>query len=383
MVEFPDAGDRSPEEVKMSANDLFSVILVNYNGIQDLEGCLTSIQNQTYARTEIILVDNASTDGSVAFVKQNYPGVNLIALDKNLGYAYGNNVGVQHATGRYVVISNVDVEVDRFWLERLHQPFLDDPRIRMTTPKILLYHERNIINACGNFIQFTGHGGNRGFGKPSSEMTEREDVACPSGASFMIERSHWYEYGGFDVSLIGTNMNGAASQNYYMEVDMAWALLAQGFRVVCEPSSIVYHKYMPKCITPEKYYDLEVAHWSFVIKNFGPITLIASGPGLFFSELVAWGFAVHRGAKYIQQKFRAYRWIFTHLRTLRALRAQIQARKCVSEKHIFRYLTHSTSFTHHYEGKWTYQCIEQMLNSCYWVLYGFAKATLGLIGDKT
>ena len=95
-----------------------SIVIVSWNGRQHLEGCLTAVAAQHGVDFETILVDNASTDGTAAFVRERFPWVQVVTLDRNLGFAGGNNAGVRAARGRYVALLNNDTMVDAGWLGR-------------------------------------------------------------------------------------------------------------------------------------------------------------------------------------------------------------------------------------------------------------------------
>lgn len=99
--------------------DLISVIIVNWNGKRWIEKCFDSLRGQTYKKFEVIFVDNASTDDSVAFVEQNYPEVIIIKSDENLGFAGGNNLGINKAQGEYILLLNSDTWCDGDFMERV------------------------------------------------------------------------------------------------------------------------------------------------------------------------------------------------------------------------------------------------------------------------
>jgi GT2 family glycosyltransferase len=126
----------------MSTSPLISIIIVNYNGKSFLKNCLDSVLNQSLAKNkyEIIVVDNDSTDNSVTFIKRYYPQVKLIESNENLGFAGGNNLGVQHALGKYIVLLNNDTRVDKHWLRQLLERIESDPSIAAVNSKSLLYY---------------------------------------------------------------------------------------------------------------------------------------------------------------------------------------------------------------------------------------------------
>src|SRR3989338_601924 len=90
---------------------LVSVILVNWNGRSYIPACFESISLQTYKKIETILVDNASTDASVTYVRKRFPNTIVIENSQNTGFAKGNNIGLQHATGEYILLLNTDTKL--------------------------------------------------------------------------------------------------------------------------------------------------------------------------------------------------------------------------------------------------------------------------------
>lgn len=102
-------------------NKLISVIVLNYNGKQYLEKCFNSLVKQTFSPVELIMVDNGSSDGSVEYVRERFPDIKIIQNKKNYGFAEGNNIGVQSARGKYIVLLNNDVTVPANWLAELYE----------------------------------------------------------------------------------------------------------------------------------------------------------------------------------------------------------------------------------------------------------------------
>ncbi|MCK5432315.1 MAG: glycosyltransferase, partial [Gammaproteobacteria bacterium] len=94
----------------MTASPIVSIIVLNWNGKQYLETCLSSLLKQDYPSFEIIFVDNGSSDGSIEFVEQNYPGIVIVSHNTNLGFAQGINSGINVSRGRYLATLNNDAE---------------------------------------------------------------------------------------------------------------------------------------------------------------------------------------------------------------------------------------------------------------------------------
>ncbi len=132
---------------------------------------------QTYPNMEMILVDNASTDGSVGYIKNLFPNLHIIINRKNLGYGGGNNRGIREAKGRYIFILNSDTEIEKDCLELLWKCIETDQKIGVTTPKILLYDRRDTINAAGLTIYFDGLSIWKGsFRTPGKVLSERGNL---------------------------------------------------------------------------------------------------------------------------------------------------------------------------------------------------------------
>ena len=115
---------------------LASIIIVNWNAKAYLKECLESILSQTFTDYEIILVDNASTDDSVNFVKDNFPQVKIIQNKDNVGFAEGNNIGIENSTGKIIVLFNPDAVADKDWLSILIHVLQSSKRIAAVTGKM-------------------------------------------------------------------------------------------------------------------------------------------------------------------------------------------------------------------------------------------------------
>jgi GT2 family glycosyltransferase len=211
-----------------------SIILVNYNGKHFLEDCLCSIQKQTYPanRFEIILVDNASRDGSAAFVRERFPQVQLIENKSNVGYASGNNLGFRKAKGNLIALLNNDTVVEPQWLEALVDAILLDPRVGAVSSKIYFKNRPGIINNAGLCLLPDGSGCDRGFHAPDQgQFNSPTEVFGACGAGMLMRRELFDDVGGFDDRLF----------MYYEDLDLAWRARIRGWRARFEPHSVVHH----------------------------------------------------------------------------------------------------------------------------------------------
>ncbi|MGH7203443.1 MAG: glycosyltransferase family 2 protein, partial [Candidatus Levyibacteriota bacterium] len=133
-----------------------SIIIINWNGLNYLQECLPSLQKQDYPNTEIIVVDNASSDESVSYLKKNFPKVRIVLNDKNYGFAEANNIGYKYITGDYVLFLNNDTKVTRNFLSILVKKLEKDETIGGIQSKILLMDKPDHYDSIGAFLTGTG-----------------------------------------------------------------------------------------------------------------------------------------------------------------------------------------------------------------------------------
>ncbi len=210
-----------------------SVVIPNWNGEKFLRGCLQSLREQTFKDFEVILVDNASTDGSVALVEREFPEVRVLRLPRNTGLTGGANAGIRDARGEVIALLNNDAEAHPRWLEALWSALERHPEAGMAASKILLYDRREIINSAGDFYRIDGIPGNRGVWEEDEGQYDREEYvfgACGGAAAYrkaMLEK-----IGLFDEEMF----------MYCEDVDLAWRAQIAGYRCVYTPEAIVYHR---------------------------------------------------------------------------------------------------------------------------------------------
>ena len=328
--------DHPDEQVACSPDPTLpfvSIIIVNYNGGEYLNRCLASIRSQNYQEYEIILVDNASTDGSAEEAGQKFSGINLIRSDQNLGFGQANNLGAQKARGEYLAFLNPDTVVTQDWLLQLILTLEDVLDAGLATPKILLLSMPERINTCGNEIHFTGIPACRGWLSPADTLNKIEDVFSISGAAFVARRSVFEDVGGFDETFF----------LYAEDNDLSWRVQLAGYRCLYVPTAVVYHEYEAQ-FHPEKYFYLERNRYQMLLKNFRWRTLLLLLPALLFSEVVTWGYAILQGSDHIAAKLRSYRWILAHRKNILAARQQAQQLRRIADQQLLRRFTYKLSY---------------------------------------
>ena len=212
---------------------LVSVIIVNWNGRDDLDECLKSLKVSKYKNLEIIVVDNGSTDESMDLVKNKYKCVKLIENKENMGFAGGNDVGVKFASGKFIYLLNNDAIICENSIASLVQIMEKDPSIGCCGSKIYLEHDRTLINCAGHEVDVVGFLWARGsMEKDKGNYNHREDIFMSSACSLMIRKDFIDQYGLFDESIF----------MYGDELELAVKVWGAGYKIVFEPQSIVYHK---------------------------------------------------------------------------------------------------------------------------------------------
>jgi GT2 family glycosyltransferase len=213
-------------------NGHVSVVIVNWNGQRYLESCLSSALNQTYPDYEVVLVDNASSDGSVEFVRTRFPQVRLIALDENGGFAAGNHIGIRASEGDFVATLNNDTEVAPGWLKALVQGMSAAPKVGMVASKMCFFDRREVINSTGIALDRAGIAWDRDGGALDAEAgTTPGEVFGPCAGAALYRRRMLDEIGGFDDDFF----------YLYEDVDLAWRGQLAGWRGWYCPDARVYH----------------------------------------------------------------------------------------------------------------------------------------------
>lgn len=209
---------------------MISVIIVNYNGKDYLEQCLRSLATQTICDHEVIVVDNASSDGSVAYLEEHFPDAKLVQSRENFGFAGGVNAGIRAASGEYIMTLNNDTRLDPDCLFHLLAVMDQDESVGMVAAKMLFFDRR--INSTGICISRSGAAWDRGMYEEDCGQYDRiEEVFGPCAGAALYRRLMLDEVGLFDEDFF-----------LYMEdVDLAFRARLLGWRCVYTPYAQVYH----------------------------------------------------------------------------------------------------------------------------------------------
>lgn len=275
---------------------LASIIIVTYNQKKYLSPCIRSILQQDYP-CEIILVDNGSHDGTSIFVKSYFPDIKLIS-NNNTGYGAGNNLGISHASGEYIVILNPDTIVEKNWLREIIKPLQHNSRL-ITTPKILIYNGLS-INTCGNINHFSGLTFTRWLGDSPNLHNEPILVTGFSGACFAMNKNDYVNIGGFDENFF----------LYNEDSEFSWRAHLFDYKILYVPTALIKHDYKIG-VSPEKLFSLEIGRYSILKKYLSFRNFILLSPSLLVVELIVFAYSLKCGRRGVYFKLKALRKSFS------------------------------------------------------------------------
>jgi len=215
-----------------------AIVILNYNGRGYLEKFLPSLvaYSNPYA---IYVADNASTDDSVVYVRDNYADVKILELSENYGYAGGYNVALNKIDAEYFILINSDVEVTEGWVSPLLETIEGNPDVVACQPKILAYHERDhfeYAGAAGGFIDWLGYPFCRGrlfdnLEKDQGQYDRNSGIFWASGACFIIKKEIFHAVGEFDKEFFA----------HMEEIDLCWRIQNSGYQIRYCHESVIYH----------------------------------------------------------------------------------------------------------------------------------------------
>ena len=218
-----------------------AVVILNWNGRGFLEKFLPNVIEYTSTTTgaEVIVADNGSTDDSVKWLTANHPDTRLIKFNTNYGFTGGYNKALAEINAEYYVLLNSDIEVTPNWLEPLVQLMDSNPNIAACMPKLKAYHKKDYFEyagAAGGFIDKYGYPFCRGrildtIEKDTEQYDDAYEIFWATGASLMVRAGLYHAVKGLDEDFFA----------HMEEIDLCWRLQRIGYKIMCEPQSVVYH----------------------------------------------------------------------------------------------------------------------------------------------
>jgi GT2 family glycosyltransferase len=246
-----------------------SIIIVNWNGRDYLRPCLDSLRQQTYRAFEVILVDNGSTDDSIALIREEYPEVRLVQSAHNGGFIWGNELGLRVARGEWIALLNNDTVADPRWLAAL----LDAARpadVAGATGKVYALDDPGAVIFTLPLIDpLTARA------RWTNAAYPRGEVHYLSGNNLIVKRAVIEEVGFFDP----------AYYSYYEETDWCARMIRAGYRLIYTPDAAIRHKQLGSTSLETNRYYMERNRLRFALKNFDPAFLALFVP-LYFADLL-------------------------------------------------------------------------------------------------
>ncbi len=314
-----------------------AVVILNYNGKRFLERFLPGVISRSAHMAEIIVADNASTDGSVRFMQEHFPQVRLILNDRNGGFAAGYNEALAQVDTEYYVLLNSDIEVGEGWLEPLLEMMEIDASIAACQPKLLSFADKayfEYAGAAGGFIDKFGYPFCRGRLFQNVEKDEGQydtalEVFWASGACMFVRSDLYHRMGGLDADFFA----------HMEEIDFCWRLKNVGYKIMYCPDSEVYHiggGTLPKN-SPRKTYLNFRNNLSMLFKNLPPsFFAYVIFTRLFLDGVASLKFLIEGGWGDFFAVLRAHAHFYRKIPALRAKRRKInpQAVSRVYKKNI-------------------------------------------------
>jgi GT2 family glycosyltransferase len=218
--------------VKTNNAPLISFIVVNWNGEKFLSHCLEALKSQTYSNFQIIIVDNASTDGSVDNIEEKWPDIRLIRLEDNSGFASANNIGANQAEGNWLALVNNDAFLAPDWLEKMVIAISQYPQYSSFASRLMSATVDDKVEATGDVFHVSGLAWHRDYNQIRERASRNSgEVFSASAAAALYNRENFLEVGGFDECYF----------SHHEDVDLGFRLRLRGYRCMYVPEAEVRH----------------------------------------------------------------------------------------------------------------------------------------------
>lgn len=265
-----------------------TVIIPNYNGRRFLKECLDSLKEQSGGDFVTMVVDNGSTDGSVEYIRREYPWVIVAEKDKNYGFCDAVNTGIRMAETEYVLLLNNDTQAERDFVRELHAMISGDKRIFSVSSKMLNYHRRDRMDGAGDMYCIIGWQFQRGVGREERRYQRAVPVFSACAGAAIYRREVFDRIGYFDENHFA----------YLEDMDIGYRARIYGYKNYFCPKAVVYH--VGSATTGSKYNEFKVRHSSrnsvyLNYKNMPVLQLLLNLPALAAGWLVKWLFFVKTG----------------------------------------------------------------------------------------
>ena len=304
----------------MNDSPLVSIIILNYNAGELLLNCVDSLKKSTYTNLEILIVDNISSDNSQKKCKEKFPDIKLIQNNENLGYCGGNNVGINEANGKFIVILNPDTIIDPNCIDELISAY-NKFGIALYQPKILSLNEKDIIQSTGNMLHVFGFGFARDKGNKVTNKEESiEKIGYASGTCLFTSREVFDKIGLLDEFLF----------LYHDDLDLGWRAAQIGINSYYVPKSKIFHveSYSLKW-SSKKFYWLERNRKYCLLTHYSKKTYEKMRFSLILVDLFVWAFYISKG--FLGVKIKAELDIIKNKKFIEKKYLELENKKTISD----------------------------------------------------
>ena len=318
------ASSTDPETSPTGHRPVVAVVVVAYGGTPLLSRCVEAILASERVTVEVYVIDNGSTDGTVASLIPS-PYLRVITPGTNLGFAGGCNLGAAMVTSSTIAFVNPDAIVDSLALAVLANA-LEDKQVGIVMARLRLLDDPDLLNSSGGVVHFLGLGWASGFGLQADTVSTRSPVTGASGAAMAMSLALFRQLGGFAAPMF----------LYHEDLDLSLRVWLRGLRVEIVPEANVWHDY-EFSRNPEKFYYLERNRWILVSSMYEYRTLIMLAPALFALEIGMVVMASLQG--WLPQKLRGWKWLIQNRTWVLEHRREVQSLRVLSDREFAHLLT--------------------------------------------
>lgn len=316
-----------PSSSTIVEKGLVSVVIPNWNGKKFLKGCLDSLLTVSWNQVEVIMIDNGSHDGSVEFLEEHYPSVQLIKFPRNTGFSVAVNAGIRNSRGEFIALLNNDTVVEADWITEMVRVLREHDEIGSTGCKMLGYDDRTLLDGAGDGYRRGGLPGRIGHRETDrGQFNKPRYILGPCGGAALYRRSMLEDIGLFDEDYFA----------YLEDVDIALRAQSAGYKCLYVPSAVMYH--LGCGTTGSGYHPLVVQlsaknNWNTIVKNIPFPLLLKFLPHILYWQLYYFAVVIVRGGQVVP-------WLKGTMDALRLMprmlkkRAGINARRKVSLEYL-------------------------------------------------
>ena len=302
---------------------LVSIVIVNYNGLGFADQCVRSVLRSEYPNFEVVLVDNASTDGSYEDLSRSFggiPKVRILHNSRNVGYAEGNNYGYKQASGEIVAFLNIDTCVEANWLNELVGAMIADSAVGAAQSKLLSMDDPPKVDSLGSYLDALGYVYSWGEWYSARPHEIPDEPFFAEGAAMAVRR--W----AVDQVLVEGRPFDADYFFYYEDSDLSWRMRLRGFKVILASHSVVYHHrgYATQQRLHVAVFNSAKNRISTLVKNYGLLNLSRRIPLLVILELLRAVVFLREEPRSAYAKLAAILWCLRNLRRIWKRRALVQ-----------------------------------------------------------